>query len=73
MLIEKARLEFASGFCVFTGETGAGKSILLDAISLISGKNADYGLIRAGEEKAIIIADFTTNSPQARKFWRKMT
>ena len=67
VLIEKSMLDFQRGFCVFTGETGAGKSILLDAILLISGKNADYGLVRTGQDRAVIIADFITKSPLVKQ------
>ena len=49
VLIEALDLEFAGGLGVLTGETGAGKSILLDALGLVLGSRADTGLVRAGE------------------------
>ncbi|MBN1281828.1 MAG: DNA repair protein RecN [Alphaproteobacteria bacterium] len=58
VLIEKLNLEFDSGLNVLTGETGAGKSILLDALSLALGARSDVGLIRHGCENAQVIAEF---------------
>ncbi|WP_394271149.1 DNA repair protein RecN [Qipengyuania sp.] len=58
VLIEALDLEFARGLGVMTGETGAGKSILLDALGLVLGNRADSGLVRAGEEKASVTASF---------------
>lgn len=58
ILIERLDLEFAPGFSVLTGETGAGKSILLDAIGLVLGDRADPAMVRAGCEKADISAEF---------------
>ena len=58
VLIEALDLAFAGGLGVLTGETGAGKSILLDALGLVLGNRADSGLVRAGEEKASVTASF---------------
>lgn len=58
VLIEKLDLEFASGLSVFTGETGAGKSILLDSLSLTLGARADSGLVRHGAPQLTVIAEF---------------
>lgn len=58
VLIDKLRLEFGKGFCVLTGETGAGKSILLDALGLVLGGKADAKLIRKGEDSASVTAEF---------------
>ncbi|MPQ77150.1 DNA repair protein RecN [Hydrogenovibrio sp. JE_KL2] len=57
-LIEKLSLDFHSGFTTLTGETGAGKSILLDALGLALGERADSGLVRHGTPRADITADF---------------
>ena len=57
VLIERLDLEFAAGLCVLTGETGAGKSILIDALNLALGDRADTSVIRHGAEKAEISAD----------------
>lgn len=58
VLIEALELDFAGGLGVLTGETGAGKSILLDALGLVLGNRADSALVRAGEDKASVTATF---------------
>nr|WP_166176837.1 DNA repair protein RecN [Altererythrobacter segetis] len=58
VLIEALDLDFPGGLGVLTGETGAGKSILLDALGLVLGNRADSGLLRAGEERASVTATF---------------
>ena len=58
VLIEKLNLEFGSGLNVLTGETGAGKSILLDALSLALGARSDVGLVRSGCDMASVTAEF---------------
>jgi DNA repair protein RecN (Recombination protein N) len=58
VIVERAALEFASGFSVLTGETGAGKSILVDAIELLVGGRADASLVREGAERAELSAEF---------------
>lgn len=58
VLIEALDLDFAGGLGVLTGETGAGKSILLDALGLALGARADSGLVRAGEDQASVTASF---------------
>lgn len=55
-LIEKADIEFENGFNVVTGETGAGKSVLLGTVSLLLGERADKGAIRTGAERCELIA-----------------
>lgn len=57
-VIDELRLEFDTGFQVLTGETGAGKSILVEAIGLILGQKAEKSLIRDGCEEAIVEASF---------------
>lgn len=57
-IIDKLELEFEEGFSVFTGETGAGKSILVGAINLLLGEKGDSSIVRSGEEKAIIEGEF---------------
>ncbi|HWH23872.1 MAG TPA: DNA repair protein RecN [Candidatus Limnocylindria bacterium] len=57
-LIERARVEFAAGFTVITGETGAGKSLLIDALSLVMGWRADSGLVRHGADGGRVEALF---------------
>ncbi|MEO6093106.1 MAG: DNA repair protein RecN [Novosphingobium sp.] len=58
VLIEALDLDFTEGLGVLTGETGAGKSILLDALGLTLGTRAESGLLRAGEERASVVASF---------------
>lgn len=58
VLIEALDLSFAGGLGVLTGETGAGKSILLDALGLVLGDRADSGLVRGGEDQASVTATF---------------
>lgn len=58
VLIEALAVGFAPGLVVLTGETGAGKSILLDALGLVLGARADAGLVRAGAEAARVVAEF---------------
>ncbi len=58
VLIEALDLAFGRGLGVLTGETGAGKSILLDALGLVLGNRADSGLVRGGADKASVTASF---------------
>ncbi|MGH7086207.1 MAG: AAA family ATPase, partial [Acetobacteraceae bacterium] len=58
VLIDRLGLVFRPGLCVLTGETGAGKSILLDALGLALGRRADAGLVRAGAKEAAVTAEF---------------
>ena len=57
VLVEELELQFERGLGVLTGETGAGKSILLDALGLALGARADAGLVRSGEESASVTAE----------------
>ena len=57
-VIEKLRIDFEAGMSVLTGETGAGKSIIIDSINMILGNKADKSLIRYGEDKALVSAVF---------------
>src|SRR3712207_4781574 len=58
VLIESLDLEFGRGLGVLTGETGAGKSILLDALGLALGVRADSGLVRQGQKQAVVSVSF---------------
>ena len=58
VLIERLDLELQAGLCVLTGETGAGKSILLDSLGLALGHRADRGLVRTGAKQGSVIAAF---------------
>lgn len=63
-VIEKASIDFTIGFNVLTGETGAGKSIVIDAINAIIGNRVQRDLIRTGADSAFISAEFSELSPQ---------
>src|ERR1700722_16514502 len=67
VLIDRLALSFRPGLCVLTGETGAGKSILLDALGLALGRRADAALVRPGDEQAAVSAEFAlgANHPAA--------
>ena len=58
VIVEKASIEIDKGFTVLTGETGAGKSILVDAIELLVGGRGDAALVREGAERAELSAEF---------------
>lgn len=68
-IIDEAHLDFASGFSVLTGETGAGKSILLDALGLVLGTRADPALVRQGCDKAEISAEFDLADAASARDW----
>lgn len=70
-LIEKLDIEFESGFSVITGETGAGKSIILGAIGLLLGQRSDVKSIRHGETKCVIEAHFDISSYAMQSFFEK--
>jgi DNA repair protein RecN (Recombination protein N) len=61
VIVAALDLEFDSGFTVFSGETGAGKSILIDALALALGARADANVVRTGESRADITAEFETH------------
>ena len=68
-IVEHLDLELQSGMSVITGETGAGKSIMLDALGLALGDRADSGVVRPGADKADILASFDlTDIPEARSW-----
>ncbi|MDP6774392.1 MAG: DNA repair protein RecN [Rhodospirillales bacterium] len=62
VLMEKLDIDFHSGLCVLTGETGAGKSILLDALGLALGVRADSALVRHGAKQASVAAEFDVDA-----------
>ncbi len=66
VLIEKLDVDFTSGFTILSGETGAGKSILLGALGLVMGSRADVDLIRSGTDKLSVIATFSAPQSESR-------
>lgn len=63
-VIKQLELDFYQGFTVLTGETGAGKSIIIDSIGLLTGAKTNRGLIRTGESAAMVSACFSVEEPQ---------
>ncbi len=68
VIVDQLELDFSAGFTVLTGETGAGKSILLDALSLVLGERADSSQIREGCNRAEISALFRIDAEQVQHF-----
>ena len=67
VIVTELEIEWSSGFTVLTGETGAGKSILIDALQLALGQRADAGVVREGAARADISAEF--DAPKSLKPW----
>jgi DNA repair protein RecN (Recombination protein N) len=70
-IIDALELEFRPGMTVLTGETGAGKSILVDALGLVLGDRADSDVVRHGEERAEVSAEFDIDTLPAVRAWLK--
>ena len=68
-LIEKLSIDFSKGFSIITGETGAGKSIILGALGLVLGKRADLTSLKNKEEKCIIEAQFEISKYNLKDFF----
>lgn len=66
-LIESAELEFGPGLTILLGETGAGKSIIFDALAFVLGERADKNLIRFGEDTMKVVASFSVSSQAIRE------
>ncbi len=71
VLVDRIELEFQAGFGTLTGETGAGKSILVDALAFVLGERADAGMIRTGSERAEVAAEFCLADAPAVAGWLK--
>jgi DNA repair protein RecN (Recombination protein N) len=69
VIVDRLDLELASGFTALTGETGAGKSILVDALALVTGGRADAVVVRAGAQRAEVSADFDLGALAAARAW----
>ncbi|GJQ06382.1 DNA repair protein RecN [Capnocytophaga cynodegmi] len=71
-LIDDLQIDFPEGFIIITGETGAGKSILLDALSLVLGKRADMSVLRNTDEKCVIEVEFDLNKYQFKSLFDEL-
>src|SRR5450631_2522667 len=71
VIVASLELDFSAGFTALTGETGAGKSILIDALSLALGERGDGAMVRAGCARAEIGAEFDISKLQNLKIWLK--
>ena len=69
VIVDTLELDFSCGFTALTGETGAGKSILIDALSLALGERSDAGMVRTGCEKADITAEFDISGMPQLQAW----
>ena len=71
-VVEAAEIAFGPGLTVVSGETGAGKSLLVDALMLLAGARADSGMVRAGSDRAELAAEFDlTDLPEARDWLQR--
>ncbi|KRE89152.1 DNA repair protein RecN [Frateuria sp. Soil773] len=71
-VVEEAEIAFGPGLTVVSGETGAGKSLLVDALMLLAGARADSGMVRAGSDRAELAAEFDLDGlPEARAWLQR--
>ncbi|MDQ6646527.1 MAG: DNA repair protein RecN [Pseudomonadota bacterium] len=71
-VVEAAEITFGPGLTVVSGETGAGKSLLVDALMLLAGARADSGMVRAGSDRAELAAEFDLSElPEARQWLQR--
>lgn len=71
-LIKRLSLEPSGGFCAFTGETGAGKSIIIDSLGLLCGARSDKDIIRTGENEALVEGIFTVDDRKTEEILREL-
>ncbi|MBP6751070.1 MAG: AAA family ATPase, partial [Xanthomonadaceae bacterium] len=68
-VVAQAEIEFGPGLTVISGETGAGKSLLVDALGFLSGLRADSGMVRHGAERADLHAEFDLRDRVEAQAW----
>ncbi|HUX37317.1 MAG TPA: DNA repair protein RecN [Rectinemataceae bacterium] len=68
-LIDRLTVSFSEGFTILSGETGAGKSLLIGAIGFLLGSKADTGIIRTGAEEALVVGQFDISKNQDARNW----
>src|SRR5690606_12426538 len=68
-VVRAAELEFGAGMTVISGETGAGKSLLVDALGFLAGQRADSGVVRHGAERAELAAEFALEDGAPALAW----
>ena len=71
-ILEDIEINFYDGLTILTGETGAGKSLIIDSISLLLGERASIEMIRNGEDKAVLIGLFTSNNIYLKAYLSKL-
>ena len=71
-LIDDLKVDFPKGFIIITGETGSGKSIMLDALSLVLGKRADMSALRNKDEKCVIEAEFSLQNYEFQSLFNEL-
>ena len=69
VIVDTLELDFESGFTALTGETGAGKSIMIDALSLALGGRAEANVVRVGKARAEIAAEFDLSQIKSARNW----
>ena len=69
VIVDRLELEFSAGFGALTGETGAGKSIMVDALALALGERADASVVRVGCDRAEVSAEFSVVAGSALETW----